>query len=106
MNAFLLVMLGILATVLCTSRESADNARTWSELWAPARANGWGRGTLLALGGAGKLLLLIAGCLVTMAFAVVAHAGHAVGLVAAAITAHLRDLLEPAPLALPRPEPS
>ncbi|MEV6036071.1 hypothetical protein AB0L65_33290 [Nonomuraea sp. NPDC052116] len=104
MNGVLVACLAVLAVILCSTRETADNARTWSELWAPARANGWKRGTLLAIGGVGKLLLLIAGCLITLAFAVVAHAGHGLWIVSAAIAAHLSDLLAPAPLALPRSE--
>lgn len=100
MNTTIIAPLAVLALVLCTTRETGDRARTWTELWAPARANGWKRSALLAAGGTAKLLLLIAGSLLTIAFTVVAWAGQGVWFTASAVSAHLQDLMSPAPLAL------
>lgn len=106
MNTAIIAPLAVLALVLCTTRETGDRARTWTELWAPARANGWKRSVLLAAGGAAKLLLLITGCLLTMALTIVARSGQTVWFMAGAVAAHLQDLMSPGPIALSGSEPA
>lgn len=91
-----LIVLALLTAVLCTSRETSPDTRTWSDMRARARANGWKRGTLLAVGGTAKLLLLLAGALLLVTFTIAAKTGHGLWFLCTVLGEHLLDLLNQA----------
>lgn len=95
MNPLLMFLLIVLALILATNRRQVDTARTVREMWAPARANGWGRGSLLALGGLLKFALLFLGGLGLITVSVAEKGGQVVWFVFGVIVLHLKDLLNP-----------
>ncbi|MER6577324.1 hypothetical protein [Nonomuraea sp. NPDC001023] len=103
MNSFLMLALVALGVLLATNRRELGNARTLSEMWEPARANGWGRGTALTVAGLFVFALLLAASLGLVALAVATKTVQGVGFVAGIVHEHLRDLLNP-PLPIGRVE--
>lgn len=91
MNTLLTIAFIACAAAMCT-REPTHNTRTLTQMWAPARANGWRRATLLALGGAAKLLLLIAAGLAALTFEAAGRACQAAMWVCRIIAHHLRSI--------------
>lgn len=89
MTTFLIALLAVFAVVLCTGREPDENARTWSELWAPARSKGWKRGFILGVGGTLKLLLLLAGGVTVLALQTASTSGRGISLLCGALAWHL-----------------
>ncbi|GAA2860385.1 hypothetical protein GCM10020220_056960 [Nonomuraea rubra] len=97
---FLLVML---ALILATNRRQVGNAKTLSELWEPARANGWGRGTALTVVGVVVFAFKFTGSVALVVLTVTAKAIEVLGFIASVVREHLTDLLNP-PLPIGRVE--
>lgn len=95
MSPLLMFLLVVLALILATNRRQVGVARSWTEIWAPARANGWKRCTGLAVVG---LLVFACKFLGSLALVVITPATKAlqgVAFVASVVQAHLKDLLNP-----------
>lgn len=103
MSPLLMFLLVSLALVLATNRRQIGNAKTLSQMWEPARANGWGRGTLLAIGGLLKFALLFAASVGLVVLTVAAKTIQGLGFVAGIVQAHLQDMLNP-PMPIVRAE--
>lgn len=95
MNPPLIALLVALALLLATNRRQVGNACTLSEMWAPARANGWGRGTLLAVGGIVLFAIKFLGSVALVVLTVTTKTIQGISFVISAIQAHLKDLLNP-----------
>jgi hypothetical protein len=96
-------LLVALALILATNRRQVGNAKTLSELWEPARANGWGRGTALTVAGLFVFALLFVGSVGLVALTVAAKTAQGVSFIASVVQEHLTDLLNP-PLPIVRAE--
>lgn len=103
MSPLLMCLLVALALILATNRRQVGNAKTLSEMWEPARANGWGRGTAWTVAGVIVFALLLAGSLGLVALTVAAKTMQAVSFVASVMQKHLTDVLNP-PMPIVRAE--
>lgn len=95
MNPLLMFLLIVLALILATNRRQLGNAKSLTEMWEPARVNGWGRGTLLAVAGLFLFAFKFVGSVGLVVLTVVTKTVQAVSFVASVVQEHLRDLLNP-----------
>ncbi|MGW4412620.1 hypothetical protein ACWEJ6_52130 [Nonomuraea sp. NPDC004702] len=95
MNTFLMLALIALALLLATSRRELGNARSLSEMWEPARANGWRRGTGCAIAGLVVFLLLVIASVGLVALTLATKVVQGVAFLASIVVEHLKDLLNP-----------
>lgn len=89
MTSILLSIAAVLAVSGMCCRPPSPDDTTISQVWAPARANGWRKSTLLAVAGLLLLLLLVAAGLAIVACRFAGHIGRGAGLGFAAISWHL-----------------
>lgn len=90
MNSILLTALVTLCVAGMCVRPPSPDDKTPGQAWEPARANGWRRGTALALGGTVKMLLLVVAGLILIALHAVSHLGRGVAVICAALQWNLK----------------
>lgn len=103
MNPLLMLLLIVLALILATNRRQVGNAKTLGEMWEPARANGWGRGTACAIAGLVVFALLFLGGITLPVITVATKVLQGAAFVASVVREHLTDLLNP-PIPIARVE--
>lgn len=85
MNTLMLSLLALLCVAGMCVRPPSPEDKTPAQAWEPARAKGWRRGALLALGGLTKMLLLLAAGVVLVLLDTASHLGHGIAIVCAAV---------------------